>query len=312
MVKKYTLLFPGQGSQYAGMGKSLFEVDDIKDYFLQADDILSFPLSKIMLEGNEHELKKTAIAQPAILLHSIAAFKYIQSRVDIKINCALGHSLGEYSALVASLVMDFASAIKAVHLRGKLMQEAVPEGMGAMAAVIGMKAEQVIEAMKEFINEDSETYASCANFNGPLQTVIAGSRLGVMKAQEKLKSLGAKRVIELPVSAPFHCALMKPVQQKMQLVLDDIHFSNASFPIISNISAQKETDGTVIKSLMLQQIANPVRFTHCVSYIEDNNLYEDGYLELGPKNSLCGIIKKINRDSITANVDDVADISKIL
>jgi [acyl-carrier-protein] S-malonyltransferase len=307
-MTSYALLFPGQGAQYVGMGKSFLAKRSA--LFEEAEDILSIPLQKLMFEGPQDELTATSIAQPAILLHSIAAFDCLQQEFDVSITCALGHSLGEYSALVAAKVISFADAIKAVHQRGLFMQEAVPQGEGAMAAVLGMDPELIVEALMEFGDEHAKDYATCANFNGPLQTVIAGTKLGVNKASEKLKALGAKRIVELPVSAPFHCALMKPVQKKMVDVLKILDFKTAQFPLISNVSAQAEVDGSKIRELLLTQIAHPVKFTTCVHHIKQAGLGGDGFLELGPKNTLSSIVKKIDASSKTLSVDSSDDMAQ--
>lgn len=308
-MKNYALLFPGQGSQYVGMGES-FLTTAYKKMFEEADDALGFSLTKLMFKGPLDELTATAIAQPAILLHSIAAFSLFVERRSPTITCALGHSLGEYSALVAARVLSLTDALRAVHTRGTLMQEAVPKGEGAMAAVLGMDAATITNALVEFADEKNADYVSCANFNGPGQTVIAGTVAGIKKASEKLKSLGARRIIELPVSAPFHCALMKPVQEKMATVLSAISFSDAHFPVISNVSAQPETNGERIKSLLIEQIASPVRFTDCTRTITTQQLRGHGYVELGPKNTLCGIVKKIDEECLTSNVDTADDVEK--
>lgn len=309
-MTSYALLFPGQGSQYVGMGKSFLA--DYNELFQEAEDALSLPLKKLMFEGPLEELTATSVAQPAILLHSTASLLHAQKTLGFDIACALGHSLGEYSALVAAKVIPFRDAIKAVHIRGRFMQEAVPKGHGAMAAVLGMDASLIGDALREFADEKSAHYAAVANFNGPLQTVIAGTKEGISTASEKLKSLGAKRIIELPVSAPFHCALMKPVQQKMAEVLMNITFNDAHFPIISNVSAQAETQGPKIRDLLLTQIAHPVRFTGCVQYIKQAHLGGDGFLELGPKNTLSGIVKKIDADAQLANVDALEDVASLM
>ena len=308
-MARYALLFPGQGAQYVGMGESFYH--DYRHLFDEAESALSIPLKKIMHRGPMEELTLTAIAQPAILLHSIAALTHAQKNLEFSISCVLGHSLGEYSALVCAGVMGFADAIKAVHQRGTFMQEAVPKGSGAMAAVLGMDALAIAQALKEFSHETSTHYAAIANLNGPLQTVIAGSKEGIAQASIKLKELGAKRIIDLPVSAPFHCALMKPVQMQMADVLNNIEFKDALYPVISNVSAQAETKGSRIRELMLLQITHPVRFTECVGYIKDNHLAQQGCLELGPKNTLSGIVKKIDPDMGLFNVDKASDIDSL-
>lgn len=310
-MTSYALLFPGQGSQYVGMGQGFLAIKKSAQLIDEAEQILSLPLKRLMFEGPAEELTATAVAQPAILLHSLLAFYYWQEHSDQSITCALGHSLGEYSALVAAQVITFADAIKAVHTRGRLMQEAVPKGQGAMAAIIGMDPDIILEALRDFSDEHSDFYASCANFNGPLQTVIAGTKAGVLKASEKLKTLGAKKIIELPVSAPFHCALMKPVQTKMAEVLSKIEFNDAAFPIISNVTGQQETCGQEIRQLLIKQIVSPVMFTDCVTYIGQHSLNGDGFLELGPKNTLSSIVKKINKDCQTFNIDMPQDIAHI-
>lgn len=303
----YSLLFPGQGSQYVGMGKSFFENAPGALLLSEAEDLLSLPLKRIMLEGPAAELTNTAIAQPAILLHSYAAFLYLKQNQNIQALSMLGHSLGEYSALVASGALSFADAIKVVHQRGKLMQEAVPAGQGVMAAVLGLEVEKIEEILLEFQDPHSETYVAPSTYNGPAQTVIAGTRLGVERARERLKLAGAKRIIELDVSAPFHCALMKPVQNKLAEILSNINFCDARIPIISNVSAQVETKAFRIKDLLLEQIVRPVRFTQCVNAVINHNLLGRGFIELGPKNTLSGIVKKIDCGISVANIDSLED-----
>lgn len=305
----YALLFPGQGSQYVGMGQEL--TTRSAQLFDHAEDVLSLPLKKLMLEGPQDELTKTAIAQPAILLHSVAVFTTLQEQSDVKISAVLGHSLGEYSALVVAGVLSLDDALCAVHTRGQLMQEATPIGFGSMSAVLGLDAATIVDAMSEFADENSPSYASCANFNGPLQTVIAGTNLGIEKASSKLSSLGAKRIIPLPVSAPFHCALMKPAAEKMAMVLAELKFSDARYPVISNVIARNETNGEKIRGLLLQQITQPIRFTECVEYVVNNQLIGDGFLELGPKNALSGMVRKI-ASAPTFNIDTAQDIDAFL
>lgn len=300
----FTLLFPGQGSQYVGMGASIFSTAIGARLLSEAEESLGFGLKKIMLVGPDEELMSTAVAQPAILLHSVACYRLLQDRYAIDINYALGHSLGEYSALVAAGVLQFSDAIKAVHVRGRLMQEAVPKGQGAMAAVLGMDAHKICEIIEESGHSQAD-YVAAANFNGPLQTVIAGTKSGVAKASVKLKSAGAKRIIELLVSAPFHCALMKPVQQRMAVVLDGIAFNNPNFPIISNVSAQAETHADKIKTLLIEQIIKPVRFTECIETILSSG--STSLVEVGPKNTLAGLVKKMS-DVRVQSIDNLENL----
>jgi [acyl-carrier-protein] S-malonyltransferase len=310
-MTSYALLFPGQGSQYVGMGKSFLLSRKGALLFEEAEEVLSLPLKKLMFEGPSPQLTATAIAQPAILLHSILAFRELQDRLDFTITCALGHSLGEYSALVAAEVMTLREALHVVNIRGQLMQEAVLPGLGTMAAIIGMDVENILEALAEFADEKSEHYVSCANFNGPMQTVIAGTRAGVLKASEKLKSLGARRIIPLDVSAPFHCALMESVQIKMAQVFLPIQFMDAKFPVISNVNAQPQTNGERIRQLLLKQIVSPVRFTDCLLSIRRHGWSPDAFLELGPKAALSGIVTKIDKELLVLNVDAIEDIEQL-
>ncbi|HXW60382.1 MAG TPA: ACP S-malonyltransferase, partial [Myxococcota bacterium] len=289
---------------------SLFESTMGQELMSQAENLLKLPLRHLMLEGRKEALTNTAIAQPAILLHSYVAYRSFLEKQSFNISSVLGHSLGEYSALVIAGVVDFADALCAVHTRGKLMQEAVPEGEGAMAAVLGLDADQIIESLAPFSDPNASNYVACANFNGPGQTVIAGTRLGVREATFALKERGAKRVIDLDVSAPFHCALMKPVQEKMAEVLDAISFSDAEVPVISNVSAEPETNGARIKELLLKQIASPVRFSECVSNLIAKKLAGSLFIELGPKNTLAGLVRKIDATTAVFNIDSASDLAK--
>ncbi len=302
------LLFPGQGSQYVGMGQSFFASSQGALMLEEAESALTLPLRSLMLKGPQAELTSTAVAQPAILLHSIAAYSAFIERHNVNFECAVGHSLGEYSALVAAGVMKYPDALRAVRIRGQLMQEAVPLGQGAMAAVLGLSADKIIQVLESF--SDSANYAAVANFNGPWQTVIAGTKAGVAAAGAELKLAGAKRVIELDVSAPFHCALMAPVKQRMKAVLDSISFTDAKFPVISNVSAQPETSGSRIKQLLIDQIDSPVRFTECIENLWSKNLMGDGFIEIGPKNILSGMVKKIIENVEIANIDSLEDLDK--
>lgn len=305
-MDRFALLFPGQGSQYVGMGESFFSDDQGRKITEAAERALGFSLSRIMREGPIEALTATQVAQPAILLHSWLVF----SKQNITASAVLGHSLGEYSALVACGVMDFIDAIKAVHIRGTLMQAAVPPGQGAMAAVIGLDAAVIKRVLEPLNNEQSHDYVACANFNGPAQTVIAGTKSGIDKAVELLKQADAKRVLLLEVSAPFHCALMKPVQHEMAKVLDKIPFNKPRIPFISNVSAQVESDPERIKSLLIDQIVSPIRFTECVAEIL-RVLPSPKFIELGPKTVLSGIVRKIDRTLEVQSIDSLGSSTQL-
>jgi [acyl-carrier-protein] S-malonyltransferase len=306
-MEQYSLLFPGQGSQYVGMGKSFFDKNYGARLLAQAEEVLGLPLKQLMLLGPKEELTKTAIAQPAILLHSYMAYTCLRENYDISPASLVGHSLGEYTALVAGGVITFEDAIRMVHERGRLMQEAVPHDYGAMAAVLGLDAQRIIKILEDFNDLNAEYYAAVANLNGPAQTVIAGTKAGIRHVSEILKKEGAKRIVELEVSAPFHCALMRPVQERMTAVLTPIVFNDTQVPIISNVSANPETKGERIKDLLIEQIASPVRFTECITNLLNKNLDAKGFIELGPKNILSSIVKKIKPEIFIANIDGVDD-----
>lgn len=305
-------LFPGQGSQYPGMGRSLFaNSQTAMRLFEEADDVLGFSLSKLMFEGPKEELKKTAIAQPAILLHSVACFQVAQESLHADIKMAIGHSLGEYSALVAASVIDFSQAIKAVWHRGRYMQEAVPQGQGAMAAVLGLDLAAIEEICHGLSQKSAQHYVCAANMNGPLQTVISGTLQGVQEASDACLRKGAKRVIPLEVSAPFHCALMKPVQQSMAPVLEQIDFRDAHFPIITNVSAQPVSNGSALRKLLIEQIISPVRFTESIQYMKEH-LFPILTIEFGPQRTLSGLASRMVKEMSCYSVDEFADIQLVL
>lgn len=300
-MENICFLFPGQGSQYVGMAQGFY--DKYKDIFKESDEILGLPLTKIMFEGPIEELTKTNNAQPAILLHSYLALKHFSLEIGYKPSFALGHSLGEYSALVAAKVLDFKTALFLVHERGKLMANASTKE-SAMAAVLGMDAKKIETILAPFSDEQNDFYVSIANYNGDAQTVISGTKLGVLKAKEELIKNGAKKIIELTVSAPFHCALMKPVALEMGDLLKTINFADAAFPIISNISTKPEQNGQRLKSLMIEQIANPVRFTGCMNTLKE--LCPDiAFVELGPKTVLSSLVKKVFTEAQIKNIDQI-------
>ena len=288
------LLFPGQGSQSVGMGKALCEASAAaRRVFEEADEVLGFPLSRICFEGPEEELRRTAVTQPAILTHSVAAWSDLRDRFPERLEgaaFAAGHSLGEYSADVAAGALPFARAVALVHARGRFMQEAVPEGVGAMAAIVGLAAEGVEEACRDAARGE---IVSPANFNSPEQTVIAGHAAAVARASEACLARGAKRAIPLQVSAPFHCALMSPARERMAPLLEDAPFSDASIPVVTNVDAEPEASGAGLRAALVRQIDSPVRWVETVQRLAREGV--DRALEIGPGNVLAGLVRRIDK-----------------
>lgn len=299
-------IFPGQGSQSVGMGKALAEAfPEAKAVFDAADDALHEKLSSLCFEGPEDALKLTANTQPAILTVSVAAHAVFSKRFATAPAFVAGHSLGEYSALVAAQAMPLSDAVKAVRARGSFMQDAVPAGVGAMSAVLGLAPEKVAELCAQAAQGE---IVSCANFNEPAQTVIAGHAKAVERAGELLKAAGAKRVLPLPVSAPFHCALMQPVVPRLEAVLGQ--FKSPAVPVVSNVEAVPNTDGARIKRLLLDQVTGSVRWIESVQAMEKAGVTR--MVELGPGRVLCGLVKRISKSIETFNVEDPASLEKTL
>jgi len=288
------LLFPGQGSQSVGMGKSLSEASEpARTVFEEADRVLGFSLSKLCFEGPEEQLRLTANTQPAILTHSIAALADLRARFPEKLEGAVfaaGHSLGEYSAGVAAGAFSFADAVALVRARGTFMQEAVPAGVGAMAAIVGLEPAAVEEACREAAQ--GETVAP-ANYNSPEQTVIAGHAAAVARASEGCLARGAKRAIALPVSAPFHCALMSPARDRMKPLLEATVFTDAAMPVVTNVDAAPETSGEKLRDALVRQIDSPVRWVETVQRLAREGV--DRALEIGPGNVLAGLVRRIDK-----------------
>ena len=288
------LLFPGQGSQSVGMGKELCAASPAaRDVFERADAALGFALSRLCFEGPEDELKRTANTQPALLAHSIAAFRDLEARFPERIAgaaFAAGHSLGEYSANVAAGALELEDALRLVRRRGELMQEAVPAGVGAMAAVIGLPPEAVEGACREAAG--SEIVAP-ANFNSPEQTVIAGHAAAVARAGERCVAAGAKRVIPLPVSAPFHCALMAPARERMRPLLESAAFSAARVPVVTNVDAAPASAADALRDALVRQIDSPVRWVESIRRLASDGVTRA--LEIGPGNVLAGLVRRIDR-----------------
>jgi [acyl-carrier-protein] S-malonyltransferase len=288
-------LFPGQGSQFAGMGRDLVEAfPEARRVYARADAALSplgLSLSKVSFEGTDEDLKQTAVTQPAIVAHSVAVFEVLKSKGVVPA-VAAGHSLGEYSALVAAGALTLEDAVVLVRRRGLFMQEAVPAGRGAMAAVIGLAPDAVSSICEEAAEATGEI-VSAANFNSPEQTVIAGSAAGVAKAGELLKAKGAKRVLPLPVSAPFHCALMKPAEEKLAPFLAAAAFRPLAIPVVTNVDAKETSDPEVARESLRRQICSPVRWVESVTRIAT---LATSAVEVGPGTVLAGLAKRIAKD----------------
>lgn len=304
-------IFPGQGSQSVGMGKALYEsFPEAKAVFDVVDDALGEKFSRVCFEGPEDALKLTANTQPAILTVSVAAHAVLSKRYPALPSFMAGHSLGEYSALVAAKSMSLADAVRAVRSRGVFMQEAVPPGVGAMAAVLGLPSQSVAQVCDDVLSLDGfeGQVLSCANLNEPSQTVIAGHAKAVERAGELLKAAGAKRVMPLPVSAPFHCALMQPVIPKLEAVLGA--FRAPKVPVISNVEATPNSDPAVIRSLLLRQVTGSVRWVESIVAMEKAGVTK--VVELGPGRVLSGLVKRISKSIECLNVEDPASLEKTL
>ena len=308
-MAKVAFVFPGQGAQKVGMCKDFYDnYACAKKVFEEADEALGFSISKMCFEGPEEDLRLTKFTQPAILTCSLAALAVMREH-GLECEIAGGHSLGEYSALVAAGVMRLQDAVKAVNKRGQFMQEAVPVGEGAMAAVMGLEPDKIVEVCQQVEKECGEA-VQAVNFNCPGQIVIAGATKAVEKATEALKTAGAKRAIPLPVSAPFHSTLMKPAAERLKRVLDTIEFHDAKFPVVANVTAEPVVKAEEIRALLVKQAASPVKWEMSV-----RNMIRDGidtYVEVGPGKTLTGFTRKIDRTMNALNVEDIASLEKTL
>ena len=306
-MSKLAFLFPGQASQYSGMGRDLAEnFPESRAVFDDADSALGFPISKVCFEGTEDELKLTENTQPAILTVSIAAFRALEKRGIIP-DFAAGHSLGEYSALVAAGALDFSTAVKLVRGRGRYMQEAVPPGEGAMAAILGLSPSDVAEVCRKAAQGE---IVSSANLNSPEQTVISGAASAVKRAVEIASQSGAKRAVILPVSAPFHCALMAPAQKRLEPDLRAAHFSNLRFPVVNNVDGETVSSGDEAREALIRQVTQPVRWLDSV-----HDMIESGvtiFVEVGPGKVLLGLLRQIDRSVRGLNVEDAASLQAAL
>ncbi|CAI1677590.1 Malonyl CoA-acyl carrier protein transacylase [Serratia marcescens] len=307
-MTQFAFVFPGQGSQTVGMLAELAAQSPIvEETFGEASSALGYDLWQLVQQGPAEELNKTWQTQPALLAASVAIFRVWQQQGGKAPALMAGHSLGEYSALVCAGVLDFKAAIRLVELRGKLMQEAVPEGTGAMYAIIGLDNDAIAKACEESAQGQ---VVSPVNFNSPGQVVIAGNKEAVERAGAACKAAGAKRALPLPVSVPSHCALMKPAADKLAVALQDITFNAPQVPVVNNVDVRIENDPEAIRSALVRQLYSPVRWTESVEFIAAQGV--TSLLEVGPGKVLTGLTKRIVDTLTAAAVNDTASLSAAL
>lgn len=307
-MTQFAFVFPGQGSQTVGMLTELAATYPlVEETFREASDALGYDLWQLISQGPAEELNKTWQTQPALLAASVAIYRVWQQQGGEQPALMAGHSLGEYSALVCAGVLNFADAVKLVELRGKLMQEAVPEGTGAMQAIIGLDDAAIRKACEESAQGQ---VVSPVNFNSPGQVVIAGNKEAVERAGAACKAAGAKRALPLPVSVPSHCALMKPAADKLAVALESITFNAPAVPVINNVDVKAETDAAAIRHALVRQLYSPVRWTESVEAMAAQGVTQ--LLEMGPGKVLTGLTKRIVDSLTAAAVNDTASLTAAL
>ncbi len=303
-MSKFSVVFPGQGSQAVGMLADLGEhFSIVKETFAQASEVLGYDLWALVQNGPAEDLNQTFRTQPALLASSVAIWRVWQEQGLPQPAYLAGHSLGEYSALVCAGVIDFQQAIKLVELRGQLMQQAVPAGVGAMYAIIGLDDDAIAKACEEAAQDE---VVAPVNFNSPGQVVIAGNKAAVERAGALCKEAGAKRALPLPVSVPSHCALMKPAAEKLAVALQDIEFNTPAIPVINNVDVVTETDSDKIKQALVRQLYSPVRWTEGVQKMNEEGVEQ--LYEFGPGKVLTGLTKRIVKTLKATAVNDVASL----
>lgn len=309
-------VFPGQGSQYVGMGKDLYHnFDEVKSLYSEASDILGYDVAELSFNGPAEELNKTFRTQPCLLVASISAYIAL-SKKGIRPSVVSGHSLGEYSALVASGSISFKDAVRITEIRGRIMQDAVPEGKGLMAAILGLNREVVDEICSKVSSNSSSVispsslpyYVSPANYNCPGQIVISGEKEAVEEAMKRAKEKGAKRVLPLAVSVPSHCKLMEDASRTFEVVLKDIYIKDAEIPFVNNIEARFVSDKDEIRESLVRQLSHSILWEDCVKKILSSGI--NTFIEVGPGKVLSGLIKRIEPSAVTFNVEDIDTLNK--
>jgi len=302
-MSKIAFLFPGQGAQTIGMGKSIADkFISSSNIYDKASEALGFDIKEMIFEGNEETLKLTENTQPAILTTSIACLQPLLE-AGIKADVTAGLSLGEYTSHVLAGTFSFETAVKLVRKRGRYMQDAVPAGIGTMAAIIGLSDDDVMKICKM---ASSVGIVQAANFNCPGQVAIAGEIAAIEKACQIAKEMGAKRAIILPVSAPFHCSMLEIAGTKLALELDKIKFEIMKIPVVTNVTAEYITDSSQVKDLLIKQVSNPVNFTGSIRAMLENGV--DTFIEIGPGKALSGFVKKINKEARVFNIEDIESL----